>query len=59
MQAWRSKGGDVPSGRVEISNVRVAFGDTAALHGLNFDVAPGEIVGQWSAPWDSNPEPMD
>ena len=34
----------MPSGRVEISDVRVAFGDTAVLHGVNFDVAPGEIV---------------
>ena len=46
MHSWQSKGsgGDVPSGRVEISDVRVAFGDTDVLHGVNFDVAPGEIV---------------
>ncbi len=49
----------MPSGRNEISDARVAFGDTAVLQGANFDVAPGGIVGQWSAPWDSNPEPMD
>ena len=46
MHSWQSKGsgGDVPSGRVEISDVRVAFGDTDVLYGVNFDVAPGEIV---------------
>ena len=49
MHSWQSKGsgGDVPSGRVEISDVRVAFGDTDVLHGVNFDVAREKSSPSW------------
>ena len=33
-----------PVGRVDVSNIHVAFGSVDVLHGIHFDVAPGEIV---------------
>lgn len=40
----KANSGDGPVGHVDVSHVHVAFGGVDVLHGIDFDVAPGEIV---------------